>query len=528
MNIAKMAIKLSADSSGLARDMGRAGVAVQQFASRAASVMGGLARTLGVGGLFSGLAGGGLFMMFRSGISDLEKFDRQARRLGMTVTDLRAAMHWGGGAEMGGIIGSVQGALADARMGGVGAGGMLADLRRASGAGASAGSFGDVVEQLSRIEDPAKRAAQAFRLMGDGASDVLQALNGPGGLGAARDAVERMGMGANAGDMNAVRQAAQAMREMDMIGKGFVQQVILGIAPLVAAIGEGFGKWGIDLRFVKDLAFQAGTVIGWIGVLLVEGTKNAGLFWDAFAVGLKLAEAGVIRLQILMGDLLHKSVFGDAKVIGIDDLIFGAGDGSGRIGGDRAPLEKAAAEAMREAERLKMALGTKLGNTDTGKAWQAVVDRANEIRKASGGVTEELVKQVPLLKQAAQQFGQMAQAAAGPGDAFRQQAAQLQQMGAMGFGGGGVLSMLYAKAGADLVSASGVAQYRAAGAALGNTREAYSAINQAQQTQRKDPVELLKAALDADARRQEMLYLQGQRIEQAIRDGKINLQARAI
>lgn len=513
MNIAKLSIKLSADAAGLSSDLAKAGGNAVSWAAKAAQDV---AASFGsIGSLLAAPLRGlsSAYSSFKGMADDLVAQDREARRLGVTMDEMRQATVWAGDAtgSLGGMLAEAQGKLAQFHTGSVTAAQDLASLAKAAGgtgAGIAGGGFAGIVKALERIPDPIMRAAQAFRFLGAGASDVLDQLGKPGGFAASQDMAKRFGLGVGAGDMKMVREASDAMRTLDLLGKGFWNQVLLGIAPVVAEIAKLFDGVKVNLEWIQPAMLKVAKAAAMTGAFIYEAFSNRDL-WQKTIAAIGTALGSLVGK---IGDALVKMV-GDVWDSLTDEDNFVAPsllDGVFGIGKDMK-REGPAAAAKKAIRDLDFSGFDEVGKAfaDTGAA-KNVEGFFNRIDKRIIGTTDNLTKMLPAIKLLGEQFKAMQGATVGPGQKFLGQMAAIAAMGKAGLLAGNDTGALGAFQAFDaLKNAMGGMQYRQVGAAGFGTREAYSALaeNEAMQ-KRADVQQQMKQFLEqANEQRKEQIRI---------------------
>lgn len=481
--IAAAGSRLMAPVAGIARTIGPAVSAtlgaVGQTAGHLAGVLGtALKGALGVVGTAAWEFGSA----FLAGIDELIRTDNAARRLGLTVLDLRGAMLWAGpaAASMVPALQSIQETLAGARIGSIEATRSLTALAAVSGRTArqlASGGWPEVIDALAAIPDPAVRAAYGYRLLGNAAGDLLAQLE-RGGAQKAKDLAARLGLGANAGDLAAIRAVAKAIQDIQAVGQGVFNQLLLGIAPFAAKLAEMLSPSSIDLTWIKDAVGGVVKGVLMIGAFFVEGVKNSQLFFDALDVGFLRIKASVMGLAAEMAKLTSRSVLGNTNVMFIDDAFTGASP----ITADSAGAEFAmsAERARRAAEKKQRSLGRRVADSASGRGVTGFVDDALKTYKTIGQALDGMGRPVDAITaKYTEMFRTMSEAARTPAEAFRQTVADIAQMQNLKlFAGNPQMASRFAfKAATDLIGGAGMSSGpQFAGAAEANTREAYSSI----------------------------------------------------
>lgn len=520
MNIAKMSIKLSADAAGLSRDLAKAGGNAVSWAAKAAQEV---ASSFGsIGSLLASPLRGlsSAYSSFKGMADDLVAQDREARRLGVTMDEMRQATVWAGDAtgSLSGILAEAQGKLAAFQTGSVAAAQDLASLAKmagGTGAGIAGGGFAGIVKSLERIPDPIMRAAQAFKFLGAGASDVLDRIAKPGGFSASQDMAKRFGLGVGAGDMKMVREASDAMRTLDLLGKGFWNQVLLGIAPVVAEVAKLFDGVKVDLQWIQPMMLKVAKAAAMTGAFIYEAFSNKDLWQKTIAavgtalgslVG-KIGDALVQMVSDVWDSLTDEDNFVAPSLL---DGILGIGKNVNQAG-------EGAKKAIRDLDFSGFdEVGKAFADTDAAKNVEAFFDR---IDKRLKDTKDGLTKLLPSIKLLAEQFKSMQEATIGPGQKFLEQMAGLAAMGKVGLLAGNDVGALGAFKAFDALRGAMGQQYRQVGAAGFGTREAYSALaeNEAMQ-KRADIQQQIKQLLEQAAEQRKEQIRIGKEAIKAFKD----------
>jgi len=268
----------------------------------------------GFGGIFSpminslplvGGAAAAFFAAFTIGSQTLINADNQARRLGMSVTELRTAMAWGDNSQaMPAILQNVNKKLQDFHYGNTIARQDLESLSKASGVGMLAKDFAGIVDQLSKIQDPTTRASMAFRLLGDQAGEVLRSL-GKGNTDRASGLVKSLGLSASPEDIEQMRKVSDTMRELGMIAQGVWNQILLGLAPVAAELSKMFNAANLDLTWIRGKVMEIAKGAAMVGAFMYEAftgnTKVIAAFFELLKAGIdELANYTAKRFQDAM------------------------------------------------------------------------------------------------------------------------------------------------------------------------------------------------------------------------------------
>ncbi len=512
VDIGKMNVTLSANSAPFTAALGKAEAAVQGWGSSITKTL------LSVTSIGAGLSLPGLF----GGASAIVKENQAAKQMGLSLTEMRVATKLAGPAaeQLAEAMGNLNSKLHGAQMGSLIAREDLAGLAAITGKSAGSlqggGPLG-LVEAISGISDPAIKAGQAFRFLGDSALPFLDQLRA-GGVGGARDFIRRMGLEVSGADLQSMREMAKVMFELKAVGAGVFNQVLLGIAPVVAEIAKGFESWKLDLSglrlIVQGLAEGMARFVGLIG----QGAGDTKLIALSFDYVWKQAERGWLNLEALMLQGLAKMADAFAGTLpsatgNMRKMLKGVGMGDTQTAA-AAQLKYDAYLAIKGAELAGDQAAALMGRM-----------RGQFARNASSPEADaEKARRELFLKSLNQEFTAMRGGLGNPLSAFTESMTKIGLFGEAGLfaGTGGLRGRLGFKAGMDLLGAAGMAggpQF--AGAAEANTREAYSAIGRFEFEGKRGGIQdQIKAAIESLIKVQERQAATGDQMLLATQDIK--------
>lgn len=481
----------------------------------------GASGVVGAGLLGAGAAGAGLGVML-SGVNSIMQTDRQARTLGMSVSELRTLMLAAGdGADvMGEAMGHLGNKMAQARMGQTEALRTFANLGALSGKKVTADvfelppvdSYRAVLERLAEIPDATQQAGAAFRVFGQSAAMLLPEIaKGAAGLDRAQQVLRNFGLGVGDKDLANVRQVAQTMRELGALKQGFFNQVTLGFAPIVAQLSKVFDVAKVDISGVQNAVINMAETIAKAGAFVVEAWKDTNLVVEAWRVAAKGIE-GVffamlgkiahaidrmfsgISAQVTM--LLSMMPGGMLPAIGVDRMAGGAKDAGDAFKGW-------ADQAFKEMNDLKKVLGADLKGLP---AFQAVEKFFADVRNNVGGMQGAGKALAPLehLKNLMAEMGQAALSLRSPLEEFQDQMRRIGEMDKAGLFAGNedLMARMTHKAFADLAGKMPPVVGATSALRLG-TRESYSAVEAFRRgADRQDVPGILRAMKEEAARMQ--------------------------
>lgn len=549
-NIGKLAVQLTADARPLQQAAAQAKLTLDQFnkqAVAAAQKAAGLSRAmvglaLGAGGAV--LAAAPVVFLKRMAEA-MEAADRQARRLGVSIGELRG-LHLAGGAaaeDFAQAVGQLNMSLAKAAAGDLKSQSMFKGIGGVDGLTGGPESLAAILDRLAAIPDATQRAAQAFRVLGEGAGELLPFLaEGGGGVRAAQDQARRMGLFVGENDVRSAREVARIFRDIDALVQGVKNQLFLAMAPIVAEIRSRLDFSSIDISGWRDAILDALEQAAMWSARIID-TLTDGTAWGALKAHARefaaiLLDAAAAVVAAVPGRGTAAGGAGLLKMLGAFFPVANvAGDvAAGAVGGN-ALADRAAALRAANAAGAASPWGTWLEGLIPGRAEQFMMDFAGGVRRRAGGNDQGF--RLPGLGG----VGDLGKALAGaPAGFFRQlnerfndsplkQADPLKQMqqdindmrlfnaagmfmgakpGAQERMGFGILERLRAGVGMP-----GGPQF--AGAAEERSAEAYSAIIRHQDPQRRESIqeEIKRLQEEAQRQREEQIRI-GRETQQAI------------
>ncbi|GGA23914.1 hypothetical protein [Neptunicoccus cionae] len=242
-NIGKLGVSIGADTSDLARGIGRA-KALMGSLSRAAKVSG-----VAAGAAFAA-ASAGMVAMTKGGLSAVDAQAKMARSVDGTIDGLRALQIAGSDAgvavgEMNGAVQMMGKRLAEAATKGTGPAAkalkMLGlDARTLMDMDVDA-RFGAIADRINDMGMSAQDAAGVMREFGVRSNEVsLALLQGSGAIRAARTEVQKYGLSMS-GDMAAgVEAANDALSRVSFVFEGMRNQLAVGLAPVLRELAVNF------------------------------------------------------------------------------------------------------------------------------------------------------------------------------------------------------------------------------------------------------------------------------------------------
>lgn len=568
----RMKVTVTGDATGYEDMLKTAQTVTTQAAAGIASAIGSMTRTV-TGGLVSigsaaldmakqwaglnNLTLTGLWSTFTDGLDEITNLDRMARRAGASILDLRAGALYAGVSmvTMTGVLSNTNTKLNELAAGSITVQREFDNLAAVSGTTVDElkGGWANIYDAIGKIKDPTERAAQAFKLAGNNATEILDAL-AAGGAGKSVDLATRLGLGMNAGELESIREVQRFLRELDAVKVGVFNQAIAALAPIAAELKDMFGSWKVDLTFIKPLVIDIAEGLAMFGAYIVEASQDTSLLVAGFKV-VQLAGISVFHeieaaalsainkimqglnpLTSRIGSLIgpeglaglgtagnvlarQGGVTGGVGRLGTIGTALVGGDGlSGAVGDAR----NAAADARQATLDAIKALGQQTRETRSG---QNVADFFERVRNRQAGVNApgREPETAIFLQNLNATFKTLTDGLKGPIDTWRQGIAEMETFRKAGlFKGNADLEALSAnKLFNDLRSGAGltnVAQF--AGAAEANSREAYSAVAQFNAIgQRANVDEQIKQALFVGNQQREANLEIGRKVLAAIEAG---------
>lgn len=540
-NIGKLAVQLTADARPLLSAAGQARQAMATFgkeaaqtAKQAAKLTAGLA---GVGLAVGGLATAAPVLWLRSMVNGLEQADRQARKLGVSIGELRGLQLAGGAAaqEYASAVGELNMNLARSAQGDLTARDRFAGVGGPGGITGGPEGLATVLDRLQAIPSAAARAAQGYRLLGDAAGELLPFLDqGGGGVRAAQDQARRFGMFVGENDLKAAKEVANVFREIGALWQGAQNQFALAIAPVVAELRSRLDLSGIDISGWRDAILDAleraamwsASIIDALGDGTAWGAikAHAREFSAVLVEGLATVLDGLPPLKRGLADAFGSSgIPFEPKAPRGGELDFKPGGAGGGWGDDL----REAAKAMREAAQARGGFGWGGADAGTltapfrpGAAQVAAAEFAESVRARTGGNAagpgalgwgglNAQAMLAPFVKEVVQQFGQALGGVTGadPRRAFRQGVNDIGTFRQFGLFEGmpGAEAMMAFQNFERLRGAVQLpGQNAAPGAATFGSREAYSAaLANQRQDQQLNVQQQMKTLLEEAGRQRE-------------------------
>lgn len=287
-------------------------------------------------------------------ITELDRTDRVADKLSLTVLDLRAAMMWSGSPNIIPALAETQKHISGLDNGLLQSVNRFKNLAAVSGETVESirkGGWSGVYDAISRIEDPTKRAAQAFMMLGEHAPEFLDDL-ARGGAGRAHQGAKNMGLGVNESEMQDIRQVQQTMREMNGLVTGFMNQIILAIAPVISEFSKMFDVTKVELGWVKTTILEIVHYAGMVGVFLAESFRGNQKVWRA---GITFMTETIDYVGAYLQKILTDAFMAVAKAAGqaLWEAVRPALEAADFVAGGKMMKKREEAEAEKASEGIR-------------------------------------------------------------------------------------------------------------------------------------------------------------------------------
>lgn len=235
-------------------------------------------------------------------LDSVDELAKTSKQLGMTAADLQAlrnsaALAGVGAEELTASFRRLQNNIGDAFVKGTGPAKDALDrlgisVNSLRGLGADQ-QFKRIADEISKIPDPAERAAEATSLLGKQGPRLLEAANEFERL---RKEAEQLGIALTKYDTAAIEAAGDALSELKFIADGALQKAVAEIAPIILTIA----------RNIKEAVMEAGGFDVVIRERLIPGIKllaqvSAALFaiWAAAKIAALIAMLGKVILTVV-------------------------------------------------------------------------------------------------------------------------------------------------------------------------------------------------------------------------------------
>lgn len=388
----KINIGITATTAGLTRGLDRASSAVGSFASRLTSLpalLAGAGAAIGVG-----LSVNALKNWTAGAAESIDETAKLSDRLGLATEDLAGFQH---AASLAGVsneklasgLGKFQVNIAKAAEGTGDAAKVLTELGLAPQELLKAGTsdaLKSVADALNAIDNPAEKARAAVAIFGKAGLELLPFLSeGRAGLDAMAAEAERLGISFSRVDAAQVEAANDAITRAKSVFTGFVNQVAIGLAPLIEAAATAFTAFATSGTTAGDIVTDAIEMAVMAVVGLVDAIANIPAAWRLAQAG---AVAAVATIAEGVASLVNLTVNVGSFVPGFRGTI-----GEDVLRGIQGPANEIANSLRQSADT---ALGESLaafGQSDFGNRAQAFFDgiRASS-REAAQAIADDAAK----------------------------------------------------------------------------------------------------------------------------------------
>lgn len=300
-NISTLSVKLTATASAFASTMKGAANHVTSLGSSVLSTGSKIAGF--AAGLTALAAGGSLLYLTHQSMEAIDANAKLSDRLGLTTESLAGLQHAGALANVSNeqLTGSLEKMLKAL-------GGAADDGEDASNAFTKLGldakklanlptdqAFAAIADKISKIENPAERAAAAVSVFGKSGQSLLPLLmTGAEGIKAAQEEAEKLGLSFNRIDAAKVEQANDAITRVRETFTGVSNQIAIGLAPYIDAAATKF----VELATAGGgIGPKVSGAIEWVTKAIATATDYANLLpvaFYGFRAGALQSIAGVI------------------------------------------------------------------------------------------------------------------------------------------------------------------------------------------------------------------------------------------
>lgn len=175
-------------------------------------------------------------------------------------------------------------------------------------------AFGAFADKVNGLGTQFERLAMAERVFGDGAADMLGAIErGSSGIAKARTQMDAFGATIGPGMVAMSKQAEIATRTIGLFKDGILNQVTIGAGAILAELGDRMATTGVSFeglgRTIVDVAEQAAMAGAW----LVDAFRFPEESWDEAWAFLK---AGLLEVAGVFGDALEAVIFSTGNLMG--------------------------------------------------------------------------------------------------------------------------------------------------------------------------------------------------------------------
>ncbi len=382
MPYGSLVVKFSADLAELQKDVRRVTTIMQRDFSAAQKRIGNILGALGLG------AGGGAFVgLIKSAVDAQDQIYKLSQRIGVGVEALSALKFAGELSDvsieaLGTSLAKFNKALAETKEGtgeagvafralGISVTDANGDLRLTDAV------FADVAEAFAGMEDGAGKTAIAMRLFGRAGAEMIPLLNqGAAGLQAAKDEALALGIVMDGTAAKAAEQFNDDMLRMQKYVKGVVQQITIGMLPVLDDLVNAFRGTTNESEKWREVGRDIGEVLKGVGVAAVYVIGFVESLGKTLG-GLGAAAAAVLQGEFALAGRIVREIKADndkldvevakraamIKALGSTDLaaqrdINALGDIGGRATKRKAPGlpdEAAAKKALDERKKFEEA-----------------------------------------------------------------------------------------------------------------------------------------------------------------------------
>lgn len=180
-------------------------------------------------------------------------------------------------------------------------------------------SLGRIADRFAALKSPADQARIAYELFGDGARDLIPSLlEGSAGLDSAAARVKGFGLAVGESDVANAKAAADALESLTKLKDGVVNQLAVGIAPVIAEVGELFDGVGLSVDGLADTVVNGMQGIGYAVAAGVESWKGLTMVWDGLKIAFQKVVSYLLDGLALVGDGINAASERVRELSGID------------------------------------------------------------------------------------------------------------------------------------------------------------------------------------------------------------------
>lgn len=302
MPYGSLVVKFSADLAELQKDVRRVSTMMQRDFSAAQKRIGNILGAIGIG-----VSGNAFASLIKSAVDAQDQIYKLSQRVGVGVESLSALKYAGELSDvsiedLAGSLAKFNKAMSETREGtgeagvafralGISVTDASGDLRLTDAV------FAEVAEKFANMEDGAGKTAIAIRLFGRAGAALIPLLNqGAAGLKAATDEARALGIIMDGETAKAAEQFNDDLTRMQKYVKGVVQQITVGLIPVMDDLVNAFRGTSVESEKWRDIGRDIGEIFKGVGV--------AAVYVIAFveSLGKTLGGLGAAAAAVLSGE----------------------------------------------------------------------------------------------------------------------------------------------------------------------------------------------------------------------------------